>query len=74
MRLINSWTFGLEEFDEGDTPQYAILSHTWEEEEVTYRDMQVLEVARDKWGFTKIWRACELATEQDLKYVWIDTW
>jgi hypothetical protein len=38
MRLINTHTLVFEEFIGRCIPRYAILSHTWEEEEVTYEE------------------------------------
>jgi len=38
MRLINTRTLKLEEFIGQQIPQYAILSHTWGDEEVSYQD------------------------------------
>jgi len=37
MKLINAITLQIEEFT-GDPPSYAILSHTWGEEEVLFTD------------------------------------
>lgn len=73
MRLIDTWTFDLQEFDEDSLPEYAILSHTWEDGEVSYADMQHRDSARAKKGFTKIARAAELAVGDDLRWVWVDT-
>lgn len=39
MRLINTATLLLEDFTLRDIPLYAILSHTWGEDEVTFQDM-----------------------------------
>jgi len=40
MRLIESQTLRFKEFQgDHDVPPYAILSHTWGEDEVTYQDM-----------------------------------
>jgi hypothetical protein len=38
MRLLNVRTRELEEFFEKRIPKYAILSHTWGEDEVTFRE------------------------------------
>jgi len=38
MRLINAETMLLEDFTVRKVPQYAILSHTWTEEEVTLQE------------------------------------
>src|SRR3569833_619361 len=40
MRLINVKTYIIEEFFGDRIPKYAILSHTWGDEEVTFQDMQ----------------------------------
>jgi hypothetical protein len=37
MRLINSITHKLKEFSK--IPKYAILSHTWEEKELSFQDI-----------------------------------
>lgn len=72
MRLLHTQTLELEEFLENATPAYAILSHTWEQEEVTYQDMQG-PVGKQKAGYTKIRRCCEQAAQDGYEYVWIDT-
>lgn len=38
MRLINLETLALEEFFGDSIPRYAILSHTWEAEEISFQD------------------------------------
>ena len=43
MRLLNSYTDEIREFITDDCiPPYAILSHTWADEEVTFRDRELL--------------------------------
>lgn len=65
-------TLEFEEF-EGDTiPEYGILSHRWEDEEILYKDM-VKHRAQTKKGYSKILCACELAISKHLQYIWIDT-
>jgi hypothetical protein len=39
MRLLNTTTLQLHEFCQ-DIPNYAILSHRWEDDEVSYQDLQ----------------------------------
>ncbi|KAI0398262.1 heterokaryon incompatibility protein-domain-containing protein [Xylariaceae sp. FL0594] len=77
MRLINTATLEFETFSNDpfdiDFPRYAILSHTWEVEEVTFQDMHDLDVARKKRGFGKIARCCEIALEEGLQWAWIGT-
>ncbi|KAF5365964.1 hypothetical protein D9758_006635 [Tetrapyrgos nigripes] len=47
MRLLDTNTFEIQEFYT-DIPPYAILSHTWEKDEVTFQDMQNLWFATRK--------------------------
>ncbi|KAL1894883.1 hypothetical protein Sste5346_005570 [Sporothrix stenoceras] len=54
-------------------PRYAILSHTWEDGEVTFQDMKKLTEAKMKKGFGKIKKSCELARNAGIEYIWIDT-
>lgn len=61
MRLINTHTLELSEFLGGNVPNYAILSHTWEDGEVTFQDWKDLDTTRKKRGFFKIEMACEQA-------------
>lgn len=64
--------FELKEFGEENVPHYAILSHTWGEEEVTFQDMTLGRFANKK-GYEKIRGCCFLARENGYDYVWIDT-
>ena len=52
--------------------RYAILSHTWEGDEVSFQDIQNLDFARTKGGFRKIQLTCEQARQDGLKYAWVD--
>ncbi|KAI0428213.1 hypothetical protein F5Y09DRAFT_349748 [Xylaria sp. FL1042] len=76
----------LVEVAEESAPRYAILSHTWGKEEVTFQDMQAL--GRRQWsravsqtaltiqnkkGFVKIRKAAALAAEHGHNYIWVDT-
>lgn len=70
-KLIQEGTFEFENFFE-EIPQYAILSHTWEAEEVTFQDTSSPN-AQGKIGFAKIRETCRLALEKKLDYTWIDT-
>ncbi|KAF5333998.1 hypothetical protein D9758_017537 [Tetrapyrgos nigripes] len=72
MRLLNTKTLKLEEFY-ADIPRYAILSHTWEKEEVTFQDIQNLQTARLKAGFAKVSNACARARNYDFEWIWIDS-
>jgi hypothetical protein len=54
-----------------ETP-YAILSHTWEKDEVSFQDMQNLDIARQKSDWWNIWKTCEQAEKDGLQYAWVD--
>lgn len=73
MRLLNTTTYELKEFIGSSIPQYAILSHTWSEEEVTFQDIQQLGQGRWKNGFSKIAQCCSRAASDDIGWAWIDT-
>lgn len=72
MRLLDTSTLEVKEFLQPQLPEYAILSHTWELEEVTFQDIQS-GTAGQKKGFTKILRCCQKAAEDGYAYCWIDT-
>lgn len=73
MRLINTRTGKMEEFIGNAIPKYAILSHTWEEEEVTFSYMMTNTDYSKKKGDMKINMTCKLALEDNLDYAWVDT-
>ncbi|KAL8637370.1 MAG: hypothetical protein Q9226_009130 [Calogaya cf. arnoldii] len=73
MWLINVHNLKLEEVWGVTVKKYAILSHRWEEEEVSFKDMQDIEIAWKKKGFSKILKSCEHARYQGYDYVWVDT-
>ncbi|KAM6516416.1 hypothetical protein FALCPG4_014599 [Fusarium falciforme] len=73
MRLINAHTLLLHEFHGENTPPYAILSHTWGDQEVTFQDWKDQGTAAEKSGFTKVRCACQQALNQGLEWMWIDT-
>ncbi|KAK0658509.1 putative vegetative incompatibility protein HET-E-1 [Cercophora samala] len=73
MRLINTTTLRLE--SPWATPIYAILSHTWGEDEVLFADICDDEkpLPVQKKGFLKVHHSCERARQDGYKYIWIDT-
>ncbi|KAK3387853.1 heterokaryon incompatibility protein-domain-containing protein [Podospora didyma] len=76
MRLINVATFEMEEFFGDRIPEYeyAILSHTWGDDEVTFQDMKAS--PRDiehKKGYTKIRYLVGQARRDNFKWAWADT-
>jgi hypothetical protein len=74
MRLINTRTRKFKEFLSRDIPKYAILSHTWEDEEVSYADyIQGRRIVAHMKGYAKIDKTCQIASEEGIRYAWIDT-
>ncbi|KAH6659767.1 heterokaryon incompatibility protein-domain-containing protein [Truncatella angustata] len=72
MRLLNVKTRKLEEHYGDRIPPYAILSHTWGAEEITYKDFQSSGYASIH-GYDKIDGCCRQAEGDDVGYVWVDT-
>ena len=66
MRLLDTTTLELHEFM-GSTPHYAILSHRWEDEEVSFQDLSSAKVSSMK-GYLKIFRCCEQARSDGWEY------
>jgi len=74
MRLINTETLHFTEFLGAETPPYAILSHTWEEEEVSLREMtDRLPGLTHRKGYRKVADYCRLAAQQGYSWAWVDT-
>jgi hypothetical protein len=74
MRLINTSTLRFEQFLGTKKPPYAILSHTWGNQEVTYDEtLNPSHETRRKAGFQKIESCCGIAREYGLSYAWVDT-
>jgi hypothetical protein len=73
MRLIDTKTLALKEFFGDQIPRYAILSHTWQEEEVSFQDWADQSSASQKKGYKKIFDTCQLAKKHGYDYVWVDT-
>lgn len=82
MRLINAQTLLFEEFFGPLPPPYAILSHRWQAEEVSYNEWRKATKTghlppshplRSKAGFQKVLRLCQIALQGGLGYVWVDT-
>lgn len=61
------------EWDDERRPPYAILSHRWEEQEVSYQEWESGEYERKSSGYRKIGNCGKLASSRDIGRVWIDT-
>lgn len=71
MWLMNVETRQLEKFF-NNTPPYAILSHTWGKEEVSFQDLE-RDGHQKMLGYTKIEGCCHQAKQDGLPWVWVDT-
>lgn len=71
MRLINCATLKFEEFIGKNIPPYAILSHTWETYEISYKEYNELGNPRLKPGpqAEKIVKTCDIASQEGFSYV-----
>lgn len=72
MRLLNTVTLKLSEFDENAIPPYAILSHTWGKEEVILQDIQQRDCS-GMLGYAKIKAFCQKASADKWDFAWVDT-
>ncbi|KAK5660200.1 hypothetical protein OQA88_13671 [Cercophora sp. LCS_1] len=75
MWLINNLTKQLEFIQNPKRGSYAILSHTWGDEEITFQQCQDgrIPTGRAGQGIEKVLKTCELALARDLQYSWVDT-
>lgn len=76
MWLINVETRNLEEFigSADRIPQYAALSHTWEDgQEVSFQEYRRFPTGDDKTGYMKIEMTCRQAARDGLQYAWVET-
>jgi hypothetical protein len=77
MRLLKRSSRGeikLVSVNDDSPPPYAILSHTWtnDEEEVTYNEL-VAGTGKDKTGYAKIRFCVDRAAADKLEHCWVDT-
>ncbi|KAH8595497.1 hypothetical protein B0O99DRAFT_544164 [Bisporella sp. PMI_857] len=75
MRLLEMKSpgeFSLIQVATHNTLPYAILSHTWTDQEVTYQDL-ISGAGKSKSGYEKIKFCGEQATRDNLQYFWVDT-
>jgi hypothetical protein len=78
MRLLERKPDGklvLTEYNAKDVPLYAILSHTWAEdnsEEVSFQDVEA-GIGESKPGWKKIDFCADKAAADGLRFFWIDT-
>ena len=73
MRLLHTTKLQLVEFQgqrilPSAIPPYAILSHTWAKEEVSFQDVQQ-GLAQSRQGYDKVAGACALAVQDGFEYI-----
>lgn len=87
MRLLQTKTLELGDFLGSQVPPYAILSHRWGQQEVTYKEMRRfqkdnLNASKEERyhvaqlsgpGMAKIKNFCQKASENGFDWGWIDT-
>lgn len=78
MRLLNAHDLTFREFLGKNIPEYAIVSHRWDEDELSYQTF-LQEKHRYQngelrgYGWTKIKEAVEVTRQLELEWLWIDT-
>ena len=56
-----------------DPPPYAILSHRWQDDEVTFQDISRPDISQKMKGYEKLVTSCQMARKLGFKYLWMDT-
>lgn len=72
MRLLHTETLEFQEFFDGQTPVYAILSHRWTGNEVSFEEFHRHKEQISP-SFSKIKNCCRFARQEGYEWVWIDT-
>ena len=73
IHIVHTTKIELCEFTEKQTPDYAILSHTWNSSEISFSEFSKLVAGPGPPMDSKVTRCCELAASKGWNYVWIDT-
>jgi len=72
MRLLHTNNYKLEKFEGNKIPLYAILSHRWGDNEITFQDIDHIEHGEGA-GYEKVRKTCSIVKAHGFDYVWIDT-
>jgi len=72
MRLLNTTTLELAEFFEADIPHYAILSHRWSNDEISFKEFRK-GLRQESLGYQKVATFAEFACAQGQGWCWVDT-
>ena len=74
MHLLNTSTRKVQEFSPGQIPPYIILSHRWEDQEISYKDLTEPKQDPSKLkGWTKLNSFCSLVRQDGWEWAWMDT-
>ncbi|VUC33674.1 unnamed protein product [Clonostachys rosea] len=84
MRLLHTSSLDLVEIPDDAVPSYAILSHTWGDQEITLQEMErvitndsdnrsAVHRITQKEGYLKVKAAAAMALSRNLEYLWVDT-
>jgi hypothetical protein len=78
MRLLHTKDLVLKTFTDANCPPYAILSHTWEDEELSFGDVQTLGFQYNtppakRASLEKLKLSCKQAQLDRLEWIWNDT-
>lgn len=74
MRVLDTTTLDFREFPDLPDEPYAILSHRWSSQEVTYKEYRKNhETVQHRTGYTKIVDFCQVAQKRGFHYAWVDT-
>lgn len=76
MRLLNTHSETIEAPEDRVVPndvKYAILSHTWGDQEITLSDLYHGRSLTNKSGWTKLDGARKQAARDEFDYIWVDT-
>lgn len=73
MHLLNTTTFTFGEFFDSQVPVYCILSHRWGNDEVDHAQIRDQRVRPETQGYRKVYGACQLASQREFDWIWIDT-
>ncbi|KAI0549931.1 HET-domain-containing protein [Xylaria curta] len=74
MRLLDTTTLKLRTFKDDEKPRYAILSHTWGDDEVLFEDIQYKSIEQwmNKAGSYKVIKSAQICAKHGIAYIWID--
>ena len=76
MRLLNTASWQMQDFVSDDAvPPYAILSHTWGQDEISFQQWETRESVNltQLRGYRKIKNFGERAAVNGFEWIWVDT-